>query len=358
MLPRGPAIGLTLLAVAVLLAGAGYLVSYLTTPGSHRAANAPSAIHPSASATSPVRTAPPSPGHSGEYPVAQQSFTFTEQTATLGTRLLPVLVRYPVTGQPAATATPGPTTKTRTPSRAGTVATTGAGRFPLVVFAPGYRQCGVVYSDLLTQWASAGYVVAVVDFPETNCQISNPNESDLVHQPEDIATVISQLDGLSKQSAGPLAGLIDASRVAVAGHSDGGDTVAAMAAMSCCQYPGLRAAIVLAGAEWPGFTGSWFAAPTPPMLFVQGTADSWNPPATSVQLYQADSTGIRDYLQLPGANHFTPYEGDQTPEPIVAQVTIDFLDQYVAGTGDESAAMQSAGDVPGVAQLGTSGELP
>jgi predicted dienelactone hydrolase len=227
-----------------------------------------------------------------------------------------------------------------------------------VAFAPGYRQCGDVYSDLLTQWASAGYVVAVVNFPQTNCQTTNPNESDLIHQPADLATVIAQLDGLSKQANGPLAGLIDAARVAVAGHSDGGDTVAAMAGMSCCQLPGLRAAIVLAGAEWPGFVGSWFATPTPPMLFVQGTADSWNPPATSMQLYQMDGTGIRYYLQLPGADHFAPYEGDGPPEPIVAQVTIDFLDQFLEGSGDESAAMQTAGDVPGVAELGSSGAPP
>jgi predicted dienelactone hydrolase len=293
--------------------------------------------------------------------VAEQSFTFSEQTATLGTRILPVLVRYPEIAQPAATATPGTAANEGAPDKAATVASAGpggAGRFPLVVFAPGYQTCGDVYSDLLTQWASAGYVVAVVNFPQTNCQTVDPNESDLVNQPADVATVIAQLDGLSKSAHGPLAGLIDASRVAVAGHSDGGDTVAAMAAMSCCQYPGLRAAIVLAGAEWPGFAGSWFASPTPPMLFVQGTADVWNPPATSVQLYQADSTGIRYYLQLPGADHFAPYEGDQTPEPIVEQVTIDFLDQFLAGSGDESAAMQSAGDVPGVAQLGSSGALP
>ena len=94
------------------------------------------------------------------------------------------------------------------------------------------------------------------------------------------------------------------------------------------------------------------------MLFVQGTADTWNPPATSMQLYQADSSGIRYYLELPGADHFAPYEGDQPPEPIVAQVTIDFLDQFVAGTGDESAAMQRAGDVPGVAELASAGVLP
>jgi predicted dienelactone hydrolase len=347
-----------LVAVAGLLAGAGYLVSYLAaSPARHPAAHEPSRAHVSASASASVSTITRSPGRAGEYPVAQQSVTFTEQNATLGARVLPVLVRYPEISAGGATTTGGPVPKA-TKTRPGTTAPKRAGRFPLVVFAPGYRQCGVVYSDLLTQWASAGYVVAVVDFPKTNCDTVNPNESDLIHQPEDVATVIARLDGLSAQAQGPLAGLIDSSRVAVAGHSDGGDTVAAMAAMSCCRYPSLRAAIVLAGAEWPGFAGNWFATPAPPMLFVQGTADTWNPPDTSMQLYQADSTGIRYYLELPGANHFTPYEGDQPPEPIVTQVTIDFLDQFLAGSGDESAAMQSAGNVPGVAQLSSSGAPP
>jgi dienelactone hydrolase len=359
ILPRTTVGRLSLVAaVVVLLAGGGYLVSSATARGQRPAAHGPAGAYRSAPTTSPTATATPSPGRSGEYPVAEQSFTFTEQTAALGARILPVLVRYPGSGQPAATATPSAAKHTGKPRGASTVATEGAGRFPLVVFAPGYRQCGVVYSDLLTQWASAGYVVAVVDFPETNCQTTDPNESDLIHQSADISAVITQLEGLSAQVHGPLAGLIDASRVAVAGHSDGGDTVAAMAGMSCCRYRSLRAAIVLAGAEWPGFTGSWFATPTPPMLFVQGTADTWNPPPASMQLYQADSTGIRYYLELPGADHFAPYEGDQPPEPVVAKVTIDFLDQFLAGSGDESAAMQSAGDVPGVAQLASSGALP
>jgi hypothetical protein len=59
--------------------------------------------------------------------------------------LLPTLVRYP--------ADPG------TAPQAGTPA---AGPFPLVVFAPGYLQCGGYYSHLLNSWASAGYVGAAV----------------------------------------------------------------------------------------------------------------------------------------------------------------------------------------------------
>ncbi len=329
----------------LLLAGAGFWIRQLTaTPRQHPAATAPAAHH-GASPTPSASVSTRPPGRDGEYQVAEQAFTFTEAAgAALGNRILPVLVRYPETGQSggAAAAAGAP----------------GAGAFPLVVFAPGYLQCGVVYSDLLTQWASAGYVVAVVNFPQTNCQTASPNESDLIHQPQDVASVISRLEGLSQHAQGPLAGLIDASRVAVAGHSDGGDTVAAMAAMSCCRYEGLRAAIVLAGAEWPAFTGRWFGAPTPPMLFVQGAADTINPPAASMQLYQADSTGLRYYLDLYSAQHLAPYVGDQSPEPIVARVTIAFLDEYLAGAGDETSAMDSAGNVPGVAHLVSGGTQP
>jgi dipeptidyl aminopeptidase/acylaminoacyl peptidase len=166
---------------------------------------------------------------------------------------------------------------------------------------------------------------------------------------------------LLKESAaahGPLAGLVDPARVAVAGHSDGGDTVAAIAANSCCGYHNLRAVIVLAGAEYPGFTGRWFAAPTPPMLFVQGSADGINPPSASLQLYQADTIGTRYYLDLFGVGHLVPYEGQSQPEPIVEKVTIAFLDQYLAGSGDQTAAMAVAGNVAGVSHLVNGGTPP
>ena len=280
-------------------------------------------------------------GKLGRYAVAEQSLTIVDRSRPrLGRRIIPTTVRYPVIPATAASGT-----LARDP-------------FPLVVFAPGYRQCDRSYRFLLHEWATAGYVVAAVEFPLTSCHVSAPDESDLVNQPADVSSVIRQLVAISRRPHSPLSGLVNPAEIGVAGHSDGGDTVAAIAANTCCRDRRVAAAVVLAGAEWPPMPGRYFARPAPPMLFVQGTDDTWNPPEASMQLYRADTAGPRYYLDLFGANHFTPYEGSGAPEPIVARVTTDFLDRYLAGQRPAAAAMRRAAQVAGVAALATGGDLP
>lgn len=335
-----------MLAVVVLVLGVGgYLAAKAAAGSGGRSGQAAGGAHSRSATTSVTPSPSPLPPHAsgsiGDYSVAERRYSFTEHAgAKLGNRVLSVTVRYPTTGQAQNSGAPG------------------TSKFPLIVFAPGYRQCSVSYSILLREWASAGYVVAAVNFPRTNCYIAYPNEADLVNQPADLAFVIRQLQQMSGLPNDPLSGVISPTKVAIAGHSDGGDTVAAMAAMSCCRYPGLSAALVLSGAEWPAFAGHWFSAPTAPMLFVQGTADVINPPAASMQLYLADRTGIRYYLQLNGTNHLMPYEGDNSPQPIVARVTVAFLDHFLAGDGTTMSAIRHTADVPGVSELVGGGALP
>lgn len=325
-------------AVLAALAG-GALVAGCTSAGTPP--------RPAATSTAPqASTSPPVPerlpvGTLRRYAVARDSLSFTDGSRRrLGPRTLPTVIYRPVI--PAAAATSGRLAR---------------GLFPLVVFAPGYRQCDGPYGHLLHQWASAGYVTAAVEFPRTNCHVARPDEDDIVHQPGDVAYVIGRLLAMSGESHGPLSGLLNPRDIAVAGHSDGGDTVAALVANTCCLDHRVRAAVVLAGAEWPPMPGRYFARPAPPMLFVQGTGDTWNPPAASVRLYQADTTGPRYYLDLPGANHFRPYQGGNTPEPVVARVTTDFLDRYLAGWHGAGDAMRRDGNVAGVATL-ASGRAP
>jgi fermentation-respiration switch protein FrsA (DUF1100 family) len=327
-----------LLAAAALTAAwamTGTVPARSAHPGTEAApSRTPAAPSPTpAGHTSPPERLPV--GTIGTYQVAGHQLTFVDRSrAGLGPRVLPTLVRYPVV--PAAAAASGRLAR---------------GLFPLVVFAPGYTQCQGSYATLLNGWASAGYVVAGVDFPRTNCHLANPDESDLVNQPADMSYVIRQMLAASGQPRGFLAGLIAPGRIAVAGHSDGGDTVAAIAANSCCRDPAVAAVMVFSGAEWPPMAGSYFTTATPPILFVQGDADTINPPADSVAMYQADTTGPRYYLDLFGQGHAPPYESQDPAAVVVARVTVDFLDRYLADQPRAATAMRQDGEVARVATL-------
>ena len=298
--------------------------------------------HPAA--TSPGRTAVI--GSAGYYHVGQRQVTFVEPGHVgpagqyLGSRALATGIWYPLAQRSAG-------------------ALAAAGPFPLIVFAPGFMQCGSPYSDLLRAWASAGYVVAVVNFPRTDCRVGTAAyEPDLVNQPADMSYVLSRLLALSAQPHDVFSGLLNRDEIAAAGQSDGGDTVAALAANACCTDHRLKGVAVLSGAEWPPMPGRYFPYGAPPMMFVQGTADTINPPWTSLQLYGADRASARYYLELFGANHMIPYIGTNPVEQLVARVTLAFFSRYVLGQAGALAAMTRDVNVSGTAALVSGGRLP
>jgi fermentation-respiration switch protein FrsA (DUF1100 family) len=233
------------------------------------------------------------------------------------------------------------------------------GPFPLIMFAPGFMQCDGPYADLLDYWAAAGYAVAAVNFPRTSCRVgSAAYEPDLVNQPGDMSYALGRLLALSAQPHGLLSGLLSSRRIAAAGQSDGGDTVAALAASTCCADRRLAVEAVLSGAEWHPMPGRYFPGGAPPMLFVQGSADTVNPPWTSVQMYTADRAPARYYLDLLGATHTVPYWGTNPVERIVARVTLAFFDRYMLAQPGALAAMTRNGNVRGAAALVSGGRLP
>lgn len=341
---------------ALLILAAATMTLLTSCAGSAR----PGPAHGSASGGAATTTAPtqspaatPSPaprpdtGSIGAYTVRQLQLSFVRAASVgpdgraLGDRKLPTAVRIPASA--------------RLPGGASGPAT---GPFPLVVFAPGYRQCPKMYAHLLNAWASAGYVVAAVTFPLTNCHVPAADAlEDVQYQPADVSYVIRRLLALTKKPSSSLAGLVNPRKVAVAGHSDGGDTVAAMAGNTCCVDHAVVAAVVLAGAAFPALGGTYFGPGSPPTLFVQGSLDPINQPVESVKLYDADSTGIRYYLNIFGADHLNPYEGNGVQEHLVARVTVAFLDRYLAGQRAAGADLLRHGDVPSVAQIftGTAG---
>jgi predicted dienelactone hydrolase len=285
-------------------------------------------------------------GNAGTYQVGEQPMTFVEPAHNgptgqpLAARSLVTTIQYPLAQGSASQPATGP--------------------FPLILFAPGYQQCAAAYGDLLQTWASAGYVVAAVTFPHTNCQLGNTkaDENDLVNQPQDMSFVLSSLLTFSAEPSNVLSGLINRQEIAAAGQSDGGDTVAALVANTCCTDTRVRAAAVLSGAEWSAMPGQYFTKSAPPILFTQGNADNVNPPSASIALYRGDGARLRYYLNLLGASHLSPYEASNPAERAVSHVTLAFFNQYVLNQTGALAAMSQAGNVSGVAALVSGGHVP
>lgn len=212
--------------------------------------------------------------------------------------------------------------------------------WPLVVFAPGFEVGPDSYSHLLQTWAAAGYVVAAVEFPLSDSAVAGPalDENDLGNEPSDVRFVMGALVG----PASPVAARIDPVRMAVAGHSDGAE-----AALAVAQQGDVTVKAVIAMSGQPVVP---HLAPNPPLLVAQGDVDAINPPGRSQAVFD-QASGPRYLLTLQGAGHLAPFAGGTRWQPAVDQVTIDFLDRYLARSTDSDASLLVDGNRPGLARL-------
>jgi hypothetical protein len=275
------------------------------------------------------------------YSVGVSSCTFvdssraTEDFATgsdTAGRLLNTEIRYPTT----------------TPL-AGHVETSGAdparryGPFPLVVFAPGYETTPDEYSKLLDSWVRAGMVVAAIWFPDTNSlavarQGGVDTEADIINQPADVGFVTEHLLLASSSGAGCqiAKGLLKTGDVALAGQSDGGDTVAALAYETHYAYPGLHyVAVAALSAALLGpvsTTSTNHEVAGAPLLVVQSATDRCNPPQESTGLYRAIPESDKWFLTLESGDHLPPYTGaaDLADFDLVSLLTTAFFSQEFA----------------------------
>jgi predicted dienelactone hydrolase len=263
----------------------------------------------------------------------------TRTPAGASVRVLPTVIRYPATGSPNGRANAG-----ATPASA-------AGPFPLLVFSQGYDMPAAAYSWLMNAWTSAGYVVAAPTYPRTDpTSPGGPDEADIVNHPADLRSVIASLRKPHILGAKSITGLIDTTRVAVIGQSDGGDVSLAVAAGSCCRDRTVKAAVILSGAELEAFGGTYYTAGSVPLLVVQGSADTINPPGCSIELYD-QAPRPKFYLELIGAQHLQPYVDSGRDRSLIAGAVLGFLRRYLKGRSSGLEELVRAGNAPPVASL-------
>ncbi len=221
----------------------------------------------------------------------------------------------------------------------------GSGPWPLVVFAHGYALTPQTYARLLRAWARAGYLVAAPVFPRENANApGGPSRGDLVNEPRDVSFVIGRLLAASRDPASPLHGLVDPTRIAVAGHSDGAMVAFATAYDRPWRDPRVRAAIVLSGAQ----LGGTVDPAGPPLLAATGTDDAVNTPDNTIALFRAVDRP-RFLLLLRHQTHLAPFTSAGLALATAEKVTIAFLDRYL-GTGS-LRALEQAADGSGVGSL-------
>jgi pimeloyl-ACP methyl ester carboxylesterase len=243
--------------------------------------------------------------------------------------------------------------------------------YPLIVFAPGYRLRPKNYTVLLNSWVKAGFLVAALEFPDTTYPASEPPyhaqlpyespESDMFNEPADVAFAIRELTAAASTKSSWLDGLINKNAVVLAGHSDGGDVVAALVYDAAKRVPGIsvRGVAVLSGAEFAIGNQAYSQPPGPPvpLLVVQSMTDLCNPPNSAVQLYNA-MAAPKYFLDLDNATHLGAYDGaDPQATTIVEQTTIAFFQAAVGPSAISTQALSAPATVAGVSSLLTASVL-
>jgi predicted dienelactone hydrolase len=211
----------------------------------------------------------------------------------------------------------------------------------LVVFAHGSGGNPDFYRVLLEAWASHGYVVAAPRLP-----------ADHENQPGDISFVIAELLRLSSATAGPYAGLVDANRIGVAGHSAGGAAVLGVAFKPCCVDQRIRAGVVLAGVAPPASGGTYFTGIHTPLLVVHGDADPSVPYNEGRRIFN-DALPPKMMLSVPAsdvpsADHARPYVGTENralaDTRVVIDTTVGFFDRYLRDDREAGGRIRKAVD--------------
>ncbi|WP_406278539.1 alpha/beta hydrolase [Streptomyces sp. NBC_00191] len=365
-------------AVAVLLAGAvASGVTTLTACSSEDSAAVSSSSSSHAAASEDRKGSLALPAPTGEYAVGRDSLHLVDKgrrdpwVSKAGDRELMVSMYYPAqkgTGKPAPyMSTEGaqaflkqmkletPAAKVLSGTRTNTYADAKpeSGKFPLVVFSPGFKTPGATLTGLAEDLTSRGYVVAVVDHAYEAAGVDFPGKGILPctacgkvgptsFQPaaegraKDLSFALDQLIGST--SPWKHAGMIDKDRVGMAGHSLGGASTAATMA----QDPRVRAGVNMDGPFID--SGSKSGLSGRPFLMLGTKAD--RSPGSEDKTWDAawkKLEGWKRWATVAGADHFAFTDlaplagqlGGDDPKGLPGERAAEITRDYVGAFFDE-----------------------
>jgi dienelactone hydrolase len=206
-----------------------------------------------------------------------------------------------------------------------------SGPLPLVVFIHGRNSEPEAYEVLLDTWAAAGYLVLAPECPGSAMNLPGTPARDRAAQALDVSFVITQ-------ALAGVAGPVDPNRIAAAGHSDGGMTMAILALAPQYQDHRIKAYLALVGVIPPDVSAPWGATRMPGVLLVAvGTADEYGNEPAATQLYDTAQM-TKAFIKVPGGTHTGPFIGAGPVADSVRAATVDFLHLVLDSPGPVSAA--------------------
>jgi dienelactone hydrolase len=150
----------------------------------------------------------------------------------------------------------------------------------------------------------------------------------------------------------PLAEMVDADRVGVAGHSDGEVVAYGLGFLTCCRDFRVRAVVAMAG-SLENVSNPVQRDNGVPVMHVLGDADEFQPYAAAIQYDRDHLTAPKWSVTLVDAGHAPPYRRPSSPhfEGLVSMTT-DFFDGTLKGRPDRLARIDAVvADAPALFRL-------
>ncbi len=257
-------------------------------------AGSASAAAPSADPTAASQAEQAQAGAPGPFAVGRRTITVTDPARN--GRALTTDIWYPV--DPAATGGAAPTEYEFLPGLGYTSkvsladAPAAKGTFPLLVYSHGGGGFSWVATFFTEFMASKGYVVVAPNHTGNTALdlitggVDTSEDANANSRPPDVTATLNTVLAANADPADPLAGIVDASRIAVSGHSWGGFTSLAMASGHTTSLgttpPDPRvSAIVLMAPYAEKLSPEELAKVDVPVLVVSSTGDTSTPIETN-----------------------------------------------------------------------------